>query len=72
MTKTIDALNALVLAQASVKTALTDLIAADPWRAGQWRHMRTQIKSAQFAAQELMLDEIRTEEWTADDSKIQD
>ena len=70
--QTLAALEAIVLAQESVKTALTDLITADPWRAGQWRHMRDQIESAQFAVQESRLDEIRMEEWTADDLKIQE
>jgi len=68
--ESLTALDALVIAQESVRVALTDLITADPWRAGQWRHMRAQIESAQFIVTEARLDEILIEEWTHDDLKI--
>jgi len=58
MTKTVESLDALVIAQSAVCRILTDLIATDPWRAGQWRHMRDQTQDDSLFAMETRVSEI--------------
>ena len=72
MTKTIEALNALVIAQSEVCRVLTELIATDPWRAGQWRHMRDQTQDDSLYAMETRVSEILQDQLADEQLKIQE
>jgi hypothetical protein len=58
MNKRIEALDALMIAQAEVQRVLTQLISDDPWRAATWRNMRSQSEDNRLYAAQTRVSEI--------------